>query len=329
MVLERAAVTLCSIILGVKILMVALGYLPIPPERYGGIESVIWETTIRLRERGHQVDIINANKHRVMREVLRAGKYDFVHCHHERGLSRVMLGNLDRAKVIATTHRGYFFDSLDMDAHKCLRMTARAPHIVALRQDVADNLARRNPRAKILVLPNGTDTKRFRQHDQGNGRAICLGILSQGKRPDLVEKACIEAGVPCDFVGPKKDATLANPASWLGEWTREQIYEKLAAYSLLVMLSEREGGGPPLVVAEAMAAGLSVVLSPPCSANLDVDKPFIHVTSDESASQTIRQAIAASEQFRGAARTYATQNFDWDQIAAKYEAQLTIWLGTS
>lgn len=329
MVLERAAATLCSIILGVKILMVALGYLPIPPERYGGIESVIWEFTVRLRERGHQVDIINANKHQVMREVLRAGKYDFVHCHHERGLSRVMLGNLGRARVIATTHRGYFFDSLDKDAHKCLRMTARAPHIVALRQDVADELARLNPRAKILVLPNGTDTKRFQHHDHGNGRALCLGILSQGKRPNLVEKVCLEAGVPCDFVGPKKDAKLSNPSSWLGEWSREQIYENLGAYSLLVMLSEREGGGPPLVVAEAMAAGLSVVLSPPCSANLNLDQPHIHITSDENASQTIRQALATSEQHRDAARTYAAQNFDWDHIVARYEEQLTVWLGTS
>lgn len=309
--------------------MVALGYLPIPPERYGGIESVIWEYTTRLRDRGHRVDILNENKHWIFGKVLRAGAYDFIHCHHERGLSRVKLANLGRSRIVATTHRGYFFNSLDNDAEKCLRMTARAPYVVALREDVAAAIRARSPRSKTLVLPNGTSVAKFKRVDRGNGRAICLGILSRGKRPELVARVCAEAGVACDFVGPKKDADVATIGNWLGEWSRDQIYEKLGEYSALIMLSEREGGGPPLVVAEALAAGLSVVLSPACTANLDTSQPFIHVTSDQDASHAIQQAVATSDQFRDAARSYAAQTLDWDAIVDRYEAQLLAWMDAS
>lgn len=309
--------------------MVALGYLPIPPERYGGIESVIWEYTTRLRDRGHHVDIVNENKHRIFGKVLRAGAYDFIHCHHERGLSRVMLASFGRSRIIATTHRGYFFDALDNDAEKCLRMTARAPFVIALRDDVAAAIRARNPRSKTLVLPNGTSVNKFKTVERGNGRAICLGILSKGKRPELVARVCAEAGVQCDFVGPKKDADTATIEHWLGEWSRDQIYEKLGEYSALIMLSEREGGGPPLVVAEALAAGLSVVLSPACAAKLDTDQPFIHSTSDPDAPLAIQQAMATSDQHRDAARKYAAQNLDWDAIVDRYEAQLLAWIDAS
>lgn len=307
-----------------RILQVALGYIPIPPVGYGGIESIIWEMTTRLRARGHTVDIVNQNKHRVFWDVLRAGRYDFVHCHHERGLSRVQMAvNLGRkGKLLATTHRGYFHDRLDADAEKCLRMTARADYQMALREDTLAALRLRNPRIQGFIQPNGTEVKDFRLAERGNGRAICLAMVEPRKRQDFVARF----DLPVDFVGPIKEPILPPDARYLGEWTREQIREELTEYSVLILVSDREGGGPPLVVSEALSAGLSVVLSPPCAGNLDLNKPFIRVCADDdSFPGIVHEALAQADGNRLAAREYALQNLDWDVLVQRYEEQLLRW----
>lgn len=308
-----------------RILFAALGYIPIPPVGYGGIESIIWEYTQRLRAKGHTVDIVNASKHRVFWEILKHGKYDFLHCHHERGLSRMMAANLFKgSRVICTSHRGYFLDAIDHDAEKCLRLTARAPHIMVIREDVAAELRRRNPSAKVVVQPNGTEASQFRVASKGNGRAICLAMVEKRKRQDFIFEQIQGTGIDVDFAGPLKESILPEGANFLGEWTRETIREKLTDYTTLILVSDREGGGPPLVVAEALAAGLNVVVSPMAYGNLDLAQPFIHpVDRDEDFLPALRASM--EQEHRAEARRYCEENFSWEVLTDRYEQQLLAW----
>jgi glycosyltransferase involved in cell wall biosynthesis len=310
-----------------RIALVALGYLPIPPCGYGGIESIIWQYAQRLRAKGHEVDIVNANKHRLFFDLVRRGRYDLVHVHHERGLSRAMLASLPwGSRIACTTHRGYFLDRLDRDAEKCLRMTARARRILVMRDDVAAELRRRNPKADVAVLPNGVEAKDFRVALAGNGRAICLGVIEPRKRQDFVARELAAAGLPCDFAGPVKKAILPAGASYLGEWTRDTIRDRLTEYSALILVSDREGGGPPLAVAEALAAGLSVVVSPMAYGGLDLRSRFVHqVHTDDELVPAVRSALAASDSQRQAARRFALEVLDWDVLADRYEQLLLRW----
>ena len=63
-------------------------------------------------------------------------------------------------------------------------------------------------------------------------------------------------------------------------WDKPTLYERLGEYnSCLVLLSESEAA--PKVVLEGLAAGLSVVITEACRANL-TDEEFITVIPDEA-----------------------------------------------
>jgi hypothetical protein len=64
----------------------------------------------------------------------------------------------------------------------------------------------------------------------------------------------------------------------LGEWSRTRIHAELTKYTNLLLLSE--GEADPLVVKEALIAGLGVVVNHSSSENLDLSKNFITVIED-------------------------------------------------
>ena len=86
--------------------------------------------------------------------------------------------------------------------------------------------------------------------------------------------------------------------------------------------------GQPLVVIEAMAAGLSVVVSSSASANLH-DKNFIKILPDniltdssienqQAVCQVIKETIANNQLLRPEITEYAKENFDFSYIIKNY-----------
>jgi glycosyltransferase involved in cell wall biosynthesis len=96
----------------------------------------------------------------------------------------------------------------------------------------------------------------------------------------------------------------------------------LTDYGNLVLLSN--GEADPLVVKEALIAGLGVVLSECSSANLDLTKPFITVIPQEKiddllyVAQAIEQNRRISLENRENIRTYALEHFAWNKIINQY-----------
>ena len=75
------------------------------------------------------------------------------------------------------------------------------------------------------------------------------------------------------FAGNIVDERYDTKNNYLGEWSKDQLYKELTDYGNLVLLSDGEAHS--LVIMEAFAAGLGVVISEYARANLDLDKKFI------------------------------------------------------
>ena len=108
----------------------------------------------------------------------------------------------------------------------------------------------------------------------------------------------------------------------MGEWTKIQLYETLTEYGNLVLLSD--GEADPLVVKEALMAGLGVVVSECACANLDTSKDFITIIPDDKlfdmtyVAKEIDKNRKVSKSNRMAIREYALSTFSWDVVVNKF-----------
>jgi glycosyltransferase involved in cell wall biosynthesis len=310
------------------------GLTPIPPPGRGAVETVIWQYREGLVARGHTVGILNVRPAKVwthLPRLVRAdGPFDWVWSHHERSVAPCLFwARAFGFKVLETTHRP-LPPGGPSDGYSALmfRRAARAPYHAVLSEPLGALYRQLNPRSKVLLLPNGAEVGRFAFREQGNGRAVCVGGVSPRKRQAVVAKA-LAGHAECDFVGPldRSDpevSWLAAQPEYRGEWTREEMFARLTDYSCLVLFSLAEGHA--LVVMEAMAAGLSVVVSPACTTNLDTTLPWIHVAETEAELQAaVRRAIDENPLHRAAVRRYAQEHLGWDDRVARLEAQLAVW----
>ena len=80
-----------------------------------------------------------------------------------------------------------------------------------------------------------------------------------------------------------------------------------------------DGEAHPLVTLEAMAAGLSLVISKEASANLNLNLPWIYVCDKiDEVLKNAERAINENYLYRKQIRKYAEENFDYAIIAQKY-----------
>jgi len=307
-----------------RIVLVGQGSLPIPPRGWGAVEHIIWEYAVRLRSRGHQVHIVNSKwRLAALRCALlvRLRKVDVVHVHQSRVLRWLVPMVGKRALIVATCH-----EPIDIEPdEQTLEDLALCRHHMPLNEGVARLIRSRREGAVVALLKNGTETDRFTTHLFGDGRAVCVGKVQKRKRQRELAKVLWQAGVPCDFVGPQGDDTLEEGTYDLWtEFDRETLRERLGVWSCLVLVSHAEGQA--LVVAEGLAAGLCVVVSPEAAQNLDTTQPFVFVAHgpEDWAAQT-RAAIQANEDLRKQARAYAQAHFDMDAIVKSYVWQLSQW----
>ena len=292
------------------------------------MESVIWDYKTWLEKLGHKVVIINMNDERKIIAAINQCRPDVVHM-HQHGFFDILKQIRVPVKIF-TSHSG-------SRINKAATWWLLCRHPVQYLKDglfvfVLSPVWRKvfldcgyNP-AEVFVTPNGADHRRFRfrKTPLHENRSIYLGVVNRGKRQSLYQ--AIDS---IDFAGPYTDEENADERfditreNYLGEWTREHLYEHLSDYANLVILSKVEVAAP-LVVLEALVCGLGVVVSTAASVNLDTKLPWITVIPDEKITDVafVEAEIARNREIslrhREQIREYGIENFSWEKLIPRY-----------
>lgn len=309
-----------------KIAFVGWGYIPKPPLS-NSLYTLMYQYKDHLEKLGHKVDILNNKNVDETIECINNSNYDFVHSHAYNFVAE--LNQKLKQKYCFTSHYGYLLkeDRWDDEFKEAFKPYINVPGIITPSPLAAEFFQKKGYSGFIKVLPNGIDTNKFTFQEKGNNKAVCLGWIQQRKQQRLLAEA-IDGKLSLDFVGPLDDPdfTEGTTTKYLGIWSLEQVYTNLTNYSCLVLISDGEVA--PLVVLEALAAGLCVVVSESASANLHV-KEFIKVLPDNILtnatpenkrliSETINEMIEKNQIYRREIVEYAKENFDFSYLTKNY-----------
>ena len=310
-----------------KMAFVAGGYIPTPPVS-SSILNLIQEYKYHSEKNGHQVDVFNNPDVQQVVAQINGGNYDFVHL-HAGGFVSEFNQNLHQ-RFCFTSHAGHLFQLNQWDDvfQREFQGYLNAPGIIALSPASKKLFVDAGYHGYISTQVNGVDTQKVNRQATGNGKAICLGWIQPRKQQRLLAKT-LDGKVAIDFVGPLDDPDFVEGVTTkhLGIWSLGDVYQRLTEYSCLVLISSGEIA--PLVVLEAMAAGLCLVVSESASANLAV-KDFIKVLPDniltdptpehqQIVCESIAELIAKNQSFRQEIVDYAQDTFDFSNIINNYD----------
>ncbi|WP_228980357.1 glycosyltransferase family 4 protein, partial [Streptomyces sp. DH12] len=217
--------------------------------------------------------------------------------------------------------------------------------LVAVSDDLADELRRRNPAAAVTSVPNGVDRAAFRARPpgartpsgSGGGRdhLLYLGRLDAAQKGlDLLLRAYAEAAphVTTDLRiagdGPDEPALraladrlgIAHRVHWLGRVEGAARFDLLAGARLVCMPSRYETFG--MVAAEALATGTPVLaFDIPCLRALLADDTAVRVPDGDVAAYARALTALARDPARcaalGAAGPASVRHLDWDHVARR------------
>lgn len=318
-----------------RIALVGPGIMPIPPRGWGACEILIWNYACALRAAGHEVEILNTADMTEIVDQVAAMKPDFVHIHYDDHAWLAPLLAPHTRAVGITSHYGYLEQPQRWGAwvatfQQIIEAGAAAPNVyhLVLSAGIRDLYVRGAgvPPSKVFVIPNGADATQFRYKGTPlhRDRTICVGKLEARKGQHLLlnnTDVWFAGNHGCDGGFP------SSHPRWLGEWDKPTLYRDLTEYGNLVLLSD--GEADPLVVKEALIAGLGVVVTPVAAANLDLSQPFITVIPAERihdkvfVAQAIQENRKAALASREAVREYGIRNFHWTHLVSTYIRLIT------
>ena len=254
-----------------KIVLIGSGNLPIPPVGWGAVEIVIWDISIALKEKSEDVHIINTTDQDEIVRLANNIQPDIVHLHCDKYYKCLDL--IDCKIKIITSHD----PNLDI---KNINVKDNI-FITVLSQEIKEKYIKAGVDAKkIFLTPNGASEKNFRYSNTClyPNKSIYLAVIEERKKQYKYQSIN-----SIDFVGHVYNNFLnrfdiTNPR-FLNWWPKEVIYTNLTNYANLVLLSEAEAHS--LSISEALLAGLGVVISEACCANLDLSKPWITVIPND------------------------------------------------
>ena len=263
-----------------KISIVGPGIMPIPPTGWGAVEILIWDSKNALEALGHTVQIINTKNGREIIDQINSFKPDFVHIQYDEF---VPIMEYIQYPCAITSHFGYLerkemFGGYINVANEFQRIK---PNVFCLSEGIEKvyNVMFNIPKEKTFVTPNGVNLDRFRSTDTPKypDRSLYLAKIDYRKRQHMFQS--IDS---LWYAGNIADNRFNQNKNYLGEWSKETLYNNLTEYGNLVLLSD--GEAHPLVCMEALAAGLGVVVCQWGAANLDTSKEFITVIPENKIS---------------------------------------------
>ncbi|MCP5524984.1 MAG: glycosyltransferase family 4 protein [Verrucomicrobiales bacterium] len=214
-------------------------------------------------------------------------------------------------------------------------------NFIATSEHLRDELRRLNPNAQIAVIPNGVEGRLVREgrHDRDRhvlflgrfdiaqkGIDLLLDAVAQGP-PLRLPLIMAGAGVPADEAWIRRriqDLGLQDRVQLPGRVEGEERLRLFREAACLVLPSRFEAS--PLVLAEAFCFALPVVmfdipelkgLPSTCCLKVPLPDPMLF-----GAALRRLLADAACRQVMGRAARQESRRYDWDDLAAQYEAFL-------
>ena len=305
-----------------KIAIVGPGIMPIPPTGWGAVEILIWDQKLALEKLGHEVQIINTPHPVEILQGINLCRPDFVHVQYD---DFVELCPYIQYPNAVTSHFGYLEQPNKWDYYGprvAQKFAQIKPNIFCLSPGIKDVYEKQMgiPSDQLFVTPNGVNIEKFKFEKlpltQDMCKSIYLAKIDYRKRQHLFQS--IDS---LYYAGNNADQRFDESKNYLGEWSKETLYNDLTQYGNLVLLSD--GEAHPLVCLEAFAAGLGVVISQWAAANLDVDKDFITVIPEDKIEDVefIEGEILRNRYYsvnhREEILKYA-QEFEWVKVIEKY-----------
>ena len=304
-----------------RIAIIGPGIMPIPPTGWGAVESLIWDYATELKNLGHDVRIINTPNPSEIVNSVNSINPDFVHLQYDN--LYFVMPHINCKNKAATSHYGYidqahryggYSQIFDGFVNSDFRIFCLSPEILEIYRKAGVTESR------LELTPNGarSDLFKYEESPKYPNKSIYLAKITDRKKQYLYQDFD-----SIDFAGNIDDYRFnTERENYLGEWTKEHLYENLTNYSNLVLFSD--GEAHPLVCCEALMAGLGLVISKVCSANLDLDLPFITVIPDDKledrnyVENMIKENREISNRMRSDIRKYALDKFSWKSVIPKY-----------
>jgi glycosyltransferase involved in cell wall biosynthesis len=302
-----------------KIVLVGPGIMPIPPTGWGAVEILIWDTKNALEKLGHEVHVVNTKDAKQIIAEINNFRPDFVHVHYDEFIPVVPYIQYPNA---ITSHFGYLERPEMFNGYVNIlnAFTQIKPNVFCLSEGIKNVYKIMSGIAdeKLFVTPNGVNTSKFRvtEEPKYSDRSIYLAKIDYRKRQHLFQS--IDS---LWFAGNLADNRFNTKKNYLGEWSKDFLYEELTEYGNLVLLSD--GEAHPLVCMEALAAGLGVVVCEWGKANLDIDKEFITVIPEAKINDLkyVENAIIMNREYSIAHRKEIleySKEFEWTNVIEKY-----------
>ena len=299
-----------------RIAIVGPGIMPIPPTGWGAVEILVWDQNLALKELGHEVEIINVPNPVEILEKINSFRPDFVHIQYD---DFIVLYPYIQYPCAITSHYGYLEQPNkwgyygDRIVKPFLDIKPRVFCLSAGIKKIYNEILN-IPEDRLFVTPNGVNTKQFKFKDNPKHShcSLYLAKIDYRKRQYMFQS--IDS---LYYAGNIADPNFNKERNYLGEWSKETLYNKLTDYGNLVLLSD--GEAHPLVCMEALAAGLGVVVTEWGAANLDTTKDFITVIPENRVSdiEYVRSQIIENRNYsikhRQEILEYSKQ-FDWVNV---------------
>lgn len=309
-----------------KIALIGPGIMPIPPKAWGAVEILIWDYHNELTRVGHSVTIINTKDKDDIVKQANDGAFDFVHLHYD--VYYDILDSLTCANIAITSHYPYIdqpgqhWKDGYSNIFNFLCNQTKYYNFVLADKDKETFIKYGANLLKIKKIKNGIDSEKFSFLPMYiYPKTMYLGQITPRKNQAKYQN------IPTiEFVGSCVDPNFNKlGVSYWGEWPREKIQQDLTKYANLLLISE--GEADPLVVKEALIAGLGVVINRSSAENLDTTKDFITIIDDDKKDdiEYVREVLETNKKIcrkrRAEIRAYGVEQFD---IRKECENYLTI-----
>ena len=291
----------------------------IPPVGWGAVESLIWDYKLSLEELGHQVQIINIPNPSEIIQRVNDFRPDFVHINYD---DWIILYPYIQYPCAITSHFGYIErqDMLNGYVNIFRLFQDCKPNIFCLSKNIKKvyKFFAEIPEEKLYINPNGVNSSLFKRTDEPKypNRSIYLAKVDYRKRQHLFQS--IDS---LWYAGNLADSRFNTNKNYLGEWDKDTLHEELTNYGNLVLLSDGEAHS--LVLMEALASGLGIVISEFATANLDLDREFIDVIPENKINdiEYIESIIIKNRKYSISHREEIleySKNFEWSNVIENY-----------